>query len=93
MRIDRTFFAGNELNLPDCLGHDLPAVRLPSQQNFNLLKDLAKALREGDRVIAPSRPGFPAGTIMKCMSYGYFLVKWDGNVLETTHLSELSRGN
>lgn len=44
---------------------------------------------EGDRVVAPSRPGFPAGTVVKRLTQDYVLVRWDGNVLETTNRSEL----
>jgi hypothetical protein len=46
---------------------------------------------EGDRVAAPSRPGFPKGTILKLMDLGFVLVRWDGNVLETAHHLELAK--
>ena len=49
------------------------------------------ALAEGDRVCAPRRPQFPAGTVLKLMDAGYVLVRWDGDVLETAHYSELSK--
>lgn len=39
--------------------------------------------------MAPARPGFPAGTVMKRMTHGYLLIRWDANVLETTHRNEL----
>ena len=44
---------------------------------------------EGDRVMVPSRPGFPAGTVVKLLTQGYLLVRWDGNVLETASHGEL----
>lgn len=46
---------------------------------------------EGDRVVAPARPGFPAGTVLKIMTQGYLLVRWDANVLESSHHAELDR--
>jgi hypothetical protein len=46
---------------------------------------------EGDRVRAPRRPRFPEGTVVKLMDNGYLLVRWDGDVLETAHHSELER--
>jgi len=46
---------------------------------------------EGDRVAAPSRPGFPKGTILKLMDLGFVLVRWDGDVLETAHHLELAK--
>ena len=56
-----------------------------------LPNESAQALLEGDRVWAPSRPGFPAGTVMKLLTQGYALVRWDANVLETAHRSQLDR--
>ena len=53
------------------------------------LNDSTHAFVEGDRVIAPSRPGFPAGTVLKLMTSGYVLVRWDANVLETSYCGEL----
>lgn len=47
---------------------------------------------EGDRVAALSRPGFPKGTVVKLMDRGFLLVRWDGDVLETAHHLELTRG-
>jgi hypothetical protein len=44
---------------------------------------------EGDRVRAHRRPDFPLGTIVKLMALGYLLVRWDGDVLETAHYTEL----
>jgi hypothetical protein len=46
---------------------------------------------EGDRVRAPRRPQFPQGTVVKSMAGGYLLVRWDGDVLETAHHSELEK--
>jgi adenine/guanine phosphoribosyltransferase-like PRPP-binding protein len=46
---------------------------------------------EGDRVIAPSRPGFPHGTILKLLDRGFLLVRWDGDVLETSYHRDLSK--
>ena len=51
----------------------------------------ARHFAEGDRVVAPSRPGFPAGTVMKLMTSGYVLVRWDANVMETSYCAELDR--
>lgn len=44
---------------------------------------------EGDRVRAPRRPDFPDGTVLRVMDLGYLLVRWDSDVLETAHHSEL----
>lgn len=57
------------------------AARLPGKH--------ARFFGEGDRVMAPSRPGFPSGTVMKRLTQGYVLVRWDANVLETASHSEL----
>jgi hypothetical protein len=46
---------------------------------------------EGDRVRAPRRPQFPRGTVVKLMDEGFLLVRWDGDVLETAHYSELEK--
>ena len=46
---------------------------------------------EGDRVRAPRRPQFPHGTVLKLMDSGFLLVRWDGDVLETAHHSELEK--
>jgi hypothetical protein len=46
---------------------------------------------EGDRVRALRRTGFPDGTIVKLMELGFLLVKWDGDVLETAHHSEVRK--
>ena len=47
------------------------------------------AFVEGARVMAPARPGFRAGTVVKRLTRGHLLVRWDGNVLETLHHAEL----
>lgn len=68
--------------------------RIPSLQNPNTLPshdESARHFAEGDRVIAPARPGFPAGTVMKLMTGGYVLVRWDANVMETSYCGELDR--
>jgi hypothetical protein len=61
------------------------AVRLPDEH--------AHSFAEGDRVMAPSRPGFPAGTVVKLLTQGHVLVRWDGNVLETASHGELDRSD
>lgn len=45
--------------------------------------------REGDRVMASARPGFPSGTVVRTLNAGHLLVRWDCNMLETVHESEL----
>jgi hypothetical protein len=46
---------------------------------------------EGDRVRAARRPEFPDGTVLKLMDLGYLLIRWDSDVLETAHHSELTK--
>ena len=46
---------------------------------------------EGDRVRAPRRTQFPQGTVVKVMDQGFLLVRWDGDVLETAHHSEIEK--
>lgn len=46
---------------------------------------------EGDRVRAQRRPDFPDGTVLRLMDLGYLLVRWDSDVLETAHYSEISK--
>jgi hypothetical protein len=48
---------------------------------------------EGDRVRAPRRSQFPEGTVVKRMDNGFLLVRWDGDVLETAHHSELEKAH
>jgi hypothetical protein len=49
------------------------------------------AFRDGDRVCADTRPGFPLGTVLKVLDDLYVLVKWDGDVLETADHSQLRK--
>jgi hypothetical protein len=46
---------------------------------------------EGDRVRAHKRPQFPDGTVLRVMDLGYLLIRWDSDVLETAHHSELAK--
>jgi hypothetical protein len=48
---------------------------------------------EGDRVRAPRREQFPRGTVVKLLDKGFLLVRWDGDVLETAHYSELEKAH
>jgi hypothetical protein len=48
-------------------------------------------LAEGDRVRAARRPEFPDGTVLRLMDLGYLLIRWDSDVLETAHHSELTK--
>jgi hypothetical protein len=48
---------------------------------------------EGDRVRAPRRARFPEGSVVKLMDNGYLLIRWDGDVLETAHHSELEKAS
>ncbi len=47
------------------------------------------AFKEGDRVRAALREGFPAGTVIKVLELGFILIRWDGDVLETAHHRDL----
>ena len=40
---------------------------------------------------AQRRPEFPDGTVLRLMDLGYLLVRWDSDVLETAHHSELTK--
>jgi len=51
------------------------------------------AFVEGDRVRALRRQDFPLGTVVKLMALGFVLVRWDGDVLETAHHSELAKAD
>jgi len=42
-------------------------------------------------VQAAHRPEFPDGTVLKLMDLGYLLIRWDSDVLETAHHSELNK--
>jgi hypothetical protein len=46
---------------------------------------------EGDRVRARRRSQFPDGTVLRLMDLGFLLIRWDSNVLETAHYSELAK--
>ena len=46
---------------------------------------------EGDRVRAPRRQQFPRGSVIKLLDRGFLLVRWDGDVLETAHYTELAK--
>jgi hypothetical protein len=48
-------------------------------------------LKDGDRVRATHRAGFPDGTVIKVLGAGFVLVRWDGDVLETAHPAELTK--
>ena len=51
----------------------------------------AHLFAEGDRVRAARRPEFPDGTVLRLMDLGYLLIRWDSDVLETAHHSELTK--
>jgi len=53
----------------------------------------AHSFAEGDRVRAARRAEFPDGTVLKLMDLGYLLVRWDSDVLETAHYSELQKAD
>ena len=55
------------------------------------MKKPVHGFAEGDRVRAPRRTQFPQGTVVKVMDQGFLLVRWDGDVLETAHYSELEK--
>jgi hypothetical protein len=57
------------------------------------MKKAVHGFAEGDRVRAPRRPQFPQGTVVKVMDEGFLLVRWDGDVLETAHYSELEKAD
>jgi hypothetical protein len=44
-------------------------------------------------VRAPRREQFPRGTVVKLLDKGFLLVRWDGDVLETAHYSELEKAD
>jgi len=62
-----------------------------SRRGITKMKKAVHGFAEGDRVRAPRRPQFPEGTIVKLMDAGFVLVRWDGDVLETAHHSELEK--
>jgi hypothetical protein len=42
---------------------------------------------------ARQRADFPLGTVVKLMALGFLLVRWDGDVLETAHHTELAKAD
>jgi hypothetical protein len=52
---------------------------------------MTHSFAEGDRVRAPRRAEFPDGTVLRVMELGYLLIRWDSNVLETAHHTELAK--
>lgn len=56
-----------------------------------LMPKSAHHFAEGDRVRAARRPEFPDGTVLRLMDLGYLLIRWDSDVLETAHYSELTK--
>ena len=62
-----------------------------SRRGITKMKKPVHGFAEGDRVRAPRRAQFPQGTVVKLMDGGYVLVRWDGDVLETAHHSELEK--
>jgi hypothetical protein len=79
----------------------IPAVREPAYKTLRSCRYVpdeparmtkpVHGFAEGDRVRAPRRPQFPQGTVVKVMDQGFLLVRWDGDVLETAHYSELEK--
>jgi hypothetical protein len=55
------------------------------------MADVPHDFAAGDRVAARNRPGFPDGTVLRVMDLGFLLVRWDSNMLETAHYTELMR--
>ena len=64
-----------------------------SWRGITRMKKPVHGFAEGDRVRAPRRPQFPRGTVVKLMDEGFLLVRWDGDVLETAHYSELEKAS
>ena len=62
-----------------------------SRRGITRMKKAVHDFAEGDRVRAPRRPQFPQGTVVKLMDEGFLLVRWDGDVLETAHYTELEK--
>jgi hypothetical protein len=61
------------------------------RRGITKMKKAVHGFAEGDRVRAPRRPQFPQGTVVKLMDEGFLLVRWDGDVLETAHYTELEK--
>lgn len=51
--------------------------------------NIVRPLLPGDRVVAASRHGFPSGTVVQYLDQEFVLVRWDGDLLETAHRSQL----
>ena len=45
----------------------------------------------GDRVCAKRRVEFPDGVIVQVLDKDYLLVRWNGNLLETVHRTDIER--
>jgi hypothetical protein len=45
----------------------------------------------GDNVRAVRRPEFPQGIVVQILDGGFVLVRWQGDLLETAHFSEIER--
>ncbi len=45
----------------------------------------------GDSVRALRRSDFPSGTVVQLLDSGFLLIKWDGELLETAHHSDVTR--
>lgn len=41
-------------------------------------------------MLARNRPEFPDGTVLRVMDMGFLLVRWDSDLLETAHYTELA---
>lgn len=48
-------------------------------------------LKVGDQVRAIRRADFPRGTVVQILDGGFILVRWDGQLLETAHYSDVER--
>jgi hypothetical protein len=45
----------------------------------------------GDKVRALRRPGFPNGSVVQLLDGGFVLVRWQGDLLETAHHTDIER--
>jgi hypothetical protein len=61
------------------------------RRGITRMKKPEHGFAEGDRVRAPRRQQFPRGAVVKLLEKGFVLVRWDGDVLETAHYSELEK--
>jgi hypothetical protein len=48
-------------------------------------------LKVGDQVRAIRRADFPRGTVVQLLDGGFLLVRWNGQLLETAHHSDVER--